>query len=134
MIATASPQHADRLRRLGATDVIDSHASHWARNLDGGFDGALAAAKGTASAAMTLLRDGGRLCSITSDAPAEERGIRSANLYVQPDADQLEHLASLAAAGRIELDRRLTTLDDGPATAARVAAGQAGGAKYILTP
>jgi hypothetical protein len=70
------------------------------------------------------LRDGGRLCSITSDAPAEERGIRTANLYLRPEGGQLAHLASLAAGGRIELDRFVTTLDEGPSVAARVAAGQ----------
>ena len=47
---------------------------------------------------------------------------------------QLAHLASLAAGGRIELDRFVTTLDEGPSIAARVAAGQAGGTKYVLTP
>jgi NADPH:quinone reductase-like Zn-dependent oxidoreductase len=112
VIATAAPRHVDRLRHPGAAEVIDSHTPNWVQNVDGGFDAILAAAKGTASAAIALLRDGGRLCSITSDAPAEERGIRTANLYVRPEAGQLAHLASLAAGGRIELDRFVTTLDE----------------------
>jgi NADPH:quinone reductase-like Zn-dependent oxidoreductase len=134
VVATAAPRHADRLRQLGAADVVDSHANSWAQHVDDRFDAVLVAAKGTASAAIALLRDGGRLCSITSDAPAGERGIQSANLYVQPDAEGLKSVVGLAAAGRIELDRHVAPLADGPSVAARVADGHAGGTKYVLTP
>lgn len=132
--ATAAPRHADRLRRLGATQVIDSHRGDWVQGVLGGFDAVLVAAKRTAAAALTLLRDGGRLCSITSDAPSEVRGIRSTNLYVRADAGQLGRLASLAANGHVQLNAYTTALDEGPSTAERVAAGQASGTKYVLTP
>jgi hypothetical protein len=99
VVATAGPAHADRLRGFGATEVIDSHTDGWAHDTGHRFDAVLIAARGTADAAMTLLDDGGRLCSITSDAPAPERGITSTNHYVRSDAGQLAHLAALAAVG-----------------------------------
>lgn len=132
--ATAAARHTDRLRRLGAQRVIDSHAPDWADHLDRGFDAVLVAVGGTAAAAMTVLRSGGRLCSITSDAPAGARGIDSANLYVRPDAGQLHQLATDAADGRLTLDVEPVRLEDAPPIAQRVTAGRSGGTKYVLSP
>ena len=84
--ATASASAADRLLGLGAAEIIDYHDPNWPAKVRGGFDAALIIAAGTADAALPLVRDGGRLCSLTSDAPAEERGITSSNLYVGPTA------------------------------------------------
>jgi NADPH:quinone reductase-like Zn-dependent oxidoreductase len=132
--ATAASRHADRLRALGAAQVVDSHASDWAARLERGFDAVLVAVMGTAAAAMSLLRDGGRLCSITSDAPSGERDIGSSNLYVRPDAGQLRQLGALAAEDRLILDTRAVRLDDAPPVAQQVTAGHAGGTKFVLTP
>src|SRR3954454_19680347 len=106
VVATAAARHAERLRALGAEQVVDSHAPDWAAHLTEGFDAVLVAAMGTAAAAVSALRDGGRLCSITSDAPTGERDITSTNLYVRPDAGQLRRLAAEAAEGRLMLDTR----------------------------
>jgi hypothetical protein len=81
---------------LGAA-VVDYHRPDWPEQAGGPFDAALIAASGTAQAAIRLVRDDGRLCSLTSDAPPPERGIRSSNLYVTPNSAQLEELAKLAA-------------------------------------
>ncbi|MFB8183236.1 zinc-binding dehydrogenase [Streptomyces sp. NPDC055966] len=80
------------------------------------------------------MRDGGRLCSLTSDAPAEERGITSWDLYVEPNAAQLVQLAERAAAGTLKLAPELLPLSEGPAAFARVVTGRAGGKKIVLTP
>ena len=82
---------------------------------------------------MTLVRDGGRLCSITSDAPSTVRGIESTDLYVRPDADQLTYLVDRCVEGRMELDVSSVALEDGPSVAQRVIAGQSGGRKYVLS-
>jgi hypothetical protein len=89
---------------------------------------------GTAAAAVSVLRDGGRLCSITSDAPVGERDIVSTNLYVRPDAGQLRRLAAEAAEGRLTLDARAVRLQDAPPIAQQVTAGGSGTRKYVLTP
>src|SRR5204862_6126423 len=100
----------------------------------GGFDGALIAATGTAGTALPLVRDGGRLCSLTSDAHAEERGITSTNLYVRPDAAQLARLAEQVNEGTLKLAPEPHPLQEGPAAFTRVAAGRAGGRKILLIP
>jgi hypothetical protein len=79
------------------------------------------------------VHDGGRLCSITSDAQPSVRGIESTDMYVRPDAGQLSYLAELCATGRLELDTSQVDLEAGPSVVQQVAAGQSGGRKYVLT-
>jgi NADPH:quinone reductase-like Zn-dependent oxidoreductase len=132
IVATAAARRVQRLVGFGAAQVIDSHEADWAERVEGEFDAALVAVRGTSAAAMTLVRDGGRLCSITSDAPSTVRGIESTDLYVRPDADQLTYLVDRCAEGRVELDVSSVALADGPSVAERVIAGQSGGRKYVL--
>jgi NADPH:quinone reductase-like Zn-dependent oxidoreductase len=132
--ATASASASDRLRGLGAAQVVDYHDPHWPDQVHGRFDGALTAASGTAAAALPLVRDGGRLCSLTSDAPPPQRGITSTNLYVRPDAAQLADLAQRLGEGRLQLMPEPLPLREGPAAFTRVAAGRTGGRKIVLIP
>ena len=134
VVATAAARHADRLRALGAEQIVDSHAADWTDHLTRGFDAVLVAVTGTAAAAMSLLRDGGRLCSITSDAPPGERNITSTNLYVRPDGGQLRRLAVEAAEGRLTLDTRAVRLQAAPPIAQQVTTGHSGGHKYVIRP
>ena len=134
VVATAAARHVERLRGLGAEQIVDSHAADWAVHLTRDFDAVLIAALGTAAAAMSLLRDGGRLCSITSDAPEGERDIVSTDLYVRPDAGQLSRLAVEAAEGRLTLDTRAVRLQDAPPIAQQVTTTGSGTTKYVLTP
>jgi NADPH:quinone reductase-like Zn-dependent oxidoreductase len=134
VVATAAARHASRLHQLGTEQVIDSHSHGWAERLGRRVDAALVAAGGTAVAAMTAVRDGGRLCSITSDAPPGARGIDSSDLYVRPDGDQLYQLAADAAHGHFTYPAQPVRLEDAPAIAQRVTAGQSGGIKYVVTP
>ncbi|MFD8394962.1 zinc-binding dehydrogenase [Streptomyces sp. NPDC059680] len=130
--ATASAA-AERLLGLGAREVVDYHDPNWSAKVLGGFDVALIIASSTADAALPLVRHGGRLCSLTSDAPPEERGITSWDLYVEPNAAQLVQLAEQAAAGTLKLAPEPLPLSEGPAAFARVVTGRAGGKKIVLT-
>jgi len=132
VVAGAGPSHADRLRALGADEVIDTHVIGWARQVDGRFDAVLNAVIGSSDAAVTLVVDGGRLTSITSDAPDSVRGISTNNLYVQPDGHALAELAALAASGELHLDVQTTPIKDGVAVADQVGAGRSGGVKHVL--
>jgi NADPH:quinone reductase-like Zn-dependent oxidoreductase len=132
--ATASASATDRLRGLGAAQVVDYHDPNWPDHLHGRFDAALTAATDTAAAALPLVRDGGRLCSLTSDAPPPQRGITSTNLYVRPDAAQLARLAQQLSDGTLRLAPEPLPLRDGPAAFNRVAAGRACGRKIVLVP
>src|SRR5262249_34065548 len=113
--ATASASPPARLRRLGAAQVAAYHDLNWPDQVHGRFDGALPAAAGTAAAALPLVRDGGRLCSLTSDAPPPQRAITSTNLYVRPDAAQLARLAERLGEGRVQLMPEPLPLHEGPA-------------------
>jgi NADPH:quinone reductase-like Zn-dependent oxidoreductase len=131
---TASASATDRLRDLGAAWVVDYHDPDWPDQVRGPFDGALTAATGTATDALPLVGDGGRLCSLTSDAPAGERSITSTNLYVQPNAAQLARLAEQLGEGELRLVPEPLPLREGPTVFARAAAGRTGGRKFVLVP
>ena len=81
---------------------------------------------------MELLVDGGRLTSITSDAPAPVRGIATSDLYVQPDGRALGELAALAAAGDLRLEVETTPVGGALAIAEQVASGRSRGVKHVL--
>lgn len=132
--ATASPSAAERLREFGAAEVVDYHDPAWPDRVQAGFDAALVAAPGTAALALPLVRDGGQLCSLTSDAPDPERGITSTDLYVRPDAAQLTQLTTGLAQGLLRLTPEPLPLAEGPAAFDRVTAGRTAGRKLVLVP
>jgi NADPH:quinone reductase-like Zn-dependent oxidoreductase len=108
VIATASPANHERLGRLGAAHVLDYHEADWpdqARELagDGGVTAAANAVSDGSADAIRAVRDGGRLVTITDDSPAEQRGISSTSLIVEPNGPQLDSLAELLGAGKLEV-------------------------------
>ena len=132
--ATASPSSTPRLRRLGAETVIDYHDPHGLEHADGPFDAAVVAAVGTAAAALRVVRDGGRLCSLTSDAPPAQRDITTSSLYVRPDGQELARLADTLTDGTLEVQPEVLPLQDGGAALTRVLAGRTRGRKLVLCP
>jgi NADPH:quinone reductase-like Zn-dependent oxidoreductase len=105
-IVTAGPSSRDRVARIGATSVLDYHDPGWPQRvveLTGGrgVDAAANVATGSASQALAAVRDGGRLATITSDAPAPVRDIRIDSVYVRPDGAQLELACEALAAGQL---------------------------------
>jgi NADPH:quinone reductase-like Zn-dependent oxidoreductase len=136
-IATASPANHDRLRGLGAREVIDYHDADWpeeVRAITGGsgVDAAVNAARGQAAATIRAVRDRGKLATITSGPPDEQRGITIADVYVRPDGPQLQKLADLCAAGSLHIDVAATFNLAGAADAlAHAVTGDAGGAIAI---
>src|SRR3954449_6643944 len=104
--ATASSTSHARLQRLGAAHVVDHHDPEWADAAAAtlgadGFDAGVNAVPGGAASAVRLVRDGGRLTTITEDPPAAERQITITSLYVRPDGSQLRALVELVDAGRL---------------------------------
>jgi NADPH:quinone reductase-like Zn-dependent oxidoreductase len=131
---TAGRAHAGRLRELGVSASADHHDPRWTTELAGGYDAALVAAPDTAAEAMGLVRDGGLLCSLTSDAPPPRRDVASTNLYVRPDREQLAALAEEVVAGRLRLSTESLPLEEGPEALRRAVTGRAGGRKLVLVP
>jgi NADPH:quinone reductase-like Zn-dependent oxidoreductase len=99
-----------------------------------GAAAAASAAPGGAASAILAVADGGRLATITSDPPAEQRGISVSSVYVHPDGRQLRDLATRFGDGRLEIPVGASyRLADAARALARVTAGHAGGA-VVLTP
>ena len=131
--ATASAHHHDLLTRLGARQVVDYHQPDWSAAVEGSFDAALIAAPQTGAAAIALVRDGGRLLTLTSDAPESEREIESGNFYVEPNGTQLELLAELVAAGQLVLNAEPLGLQEALAAFEGVSTSSTGGRKFVVT-
>jgi NADPH:quinone reductase-like Zn-dependent oxidoreductase len=134
VIATASPANHERLSRLGASHLLDYHDPGWpegARALGGasGVSAAANAAPGGSADAIRAVRDGGRLATITSDPPNEERGIAISSVIVRADGPMLEAMAELLAAGKLDISVAATyPLEDAASALARAVGGGGGGA------
>ena len=137
--ATAGPSSRRRVSALGACHVIDYHDQDWPEQVHAITDGhgvaaAASAAPGGAASAIRAVADGGRLATITSDPPAEERGITVINVYVRPDGRQLRDLAARLGGGQLEIPVAAShRLADAARALAQVTGGHAGGA-VVLTP
>jgi len=108
VVATAGPHSRAPLAALGAHHVIDYHEQDWPDRVlaitDGsGVAAAANAAPDGAGYAIRAVHDGGRLATITSDPPEQERGITVSSVYVRPDGGQLDALGRLLAAGQLEI-------------------------------
>jgi NADPH:quinone reductase-like Zn-dependent oxidoreductase len=138
VLATASPRSADRVRGNGAREVLDYRDPLWpqqARALAKDSIQAVAnAAPGGAAAAMTALADGGRLATITPDAPASTRGITVNAVYVRSDGAQLDRLTALLASGRLRMPTpRACSLDQAGSALAHIVAGHEPSGVVITT-
>jgi NADPH:quinone reductase-like Zn-dependent oxidoreductase len=106
VIATASAKKAERIREYGASEVLDYHGDWPAlvREITGGgASKAVNAAPGQAATTLKAVADGGRLATITTDPPRQERGITVSDVYVRPDGRQLSALAELLAHGTLSV-------------------------------
>jgi NADPH:quinone reductase-like Zn-dependent oxidoreductase len=134
VIATAGQASQERVSALGAHHVIDYHDRDWldqVRAITGGrgVPAAVNAVPGYAADAIRAVSDNGRLATITSDPPTDERGITVSNVYVRPDGSQLRKLAKQFADGKLAIPIASTyPLADAAAALARTISGQAGGA------
>jgi NADPH:quinone reductase-like Zn-dependent oxidoreductase len=137
VIATAGPEAATRVSAAGAAHVLDRRAPDWpgqVRRLTAGHGADLAvnAAPGGAADAITAVRDGGRLVTITSDPPPADRGIEVRQVYVAPDGTRLARLGESLAAGTIRVTVGAAyPLDEAERALARVRRGSGGQAVVL---
>ncbi|GAB3660748.1 hypothetical protein GCM10027596_19890 [Nocardioides korecus] len=136
LIDAASPRHADRVRRLGADEVVDHTSTSLPEAVTGPVDVVLDLAP-TDSATLTalagLVRPGGVLVNtVVAVEPPSVEGVRGANVFVRSDADQLTHLVALVDSGdlRVEVADRVP-LADLAVVHARADAGTLGGKTVV---
>jgi NADPH:quinone reductase-like Zn-dependent oxidoreductase len=133
VVATAGPASHEELRRVGAERVLDYHDAGWTREArETGVDAAVNAAPGQADAAIGVVRDGGRLATITSDPPSERRSIQVSNVYVRPDGRQLQSAVDLWSAGSLSVEVGWTFGLDDAARALETAVHGGGGRAVVL--
>src|ERR1700722_4511964 len=138
VIATAGPSSRQRVSALGARHVVDYHDQDWPEHVRAVTDGhgaaaAASAAPGGAASSIRAVADGGRLATITSDPPAEQRGIAVHSVYVRPDGRQLRDLATRFGDGQLETPVAASYhLADAARALARVTGGHAGGAIVLM--
>jgi NADPH:quinone reductase-like Zn-dependent oxidoreductase len=137
VIATAGTGAAARVTAAGAAHFLDRRAPDWpdqVRRLTAGrgVDLAVNAAPAGAADAITAVRDGGRLVTITSDPPAADRGIEVRQIFVAPDGTRLARLGELLAAGTIRVTVGAAyRLDEAERALARVRRGSGGQAVVL---
>jgi len=139
VIGTAGPLSQPRVTALGARHVVDYHDHDWpeqvrALTANRGVDVAASAVPGGAARAIEAVADGGRLATITSDPPGQQRGITVANVYIRPDGSQLRELATRFADGQLPVPVAASyPLAAAAQALAQVTGGHAAGA-IVLTP
>jgi NADPH:quinone reductase-like Zn-dependent oxidoreductase len=140
VIATAGPQSSQRVKALGAEQVIDHTTADVTASVTEPVDVVLNLAPvepAQLSALVALIRDGGTLVNTTVWMPApsdEKRGVRGIDLFVRSDARQLAGLVALVDAGRLRIDiAERVPLADLPALHARAATGALPSGKITVT-
>jgi NADPH:quinone reductase-like Zn-dependent oxidoreductase len=107
VVATGRPRDADRLRALGAAEVVD-HTSAPPADLVSGVDALVDLVGDTAAftAALAAVRPGGRAFTTTFAADAAAlaaRGISGGNFEVRGTPEALTRVAELVSSGRLEV-------------------------------
>ena len=139
VLATAGPRSHERVTALGAHQVFDYHDENWPERVlaiteRSGVSAAVNAAPGGAADAIRAVADGGRLATITSDPPAEDRGITVSSIYVRADGHQLRRLVQLLANRQLEISVAISYgLGDAAEALSTAVSGRPGGA-VALTP
>jgi NADPH:quinone reductase-like Zn-dependent oxidoreductase len=139
VIATAGPASQQRVAALGARHIIDYHDQDWpdqVRAITGRHGAATAAnaAPGGAASAIRAVADGGRLATITSNPPSQQRGITVSSIYVRADGNQLRNLAQQFGDRQLQIPVAASyRLTDAARALAQATGGHAAGA-IALTP
>jgi NADPH:quinone reductase-like Zn-dependent oxidoreductase len=140
VIATASPRSRDSVQAAGADEIIDHTSSTVLDSVTEPVDVLLNLAPISLdefAALVALVRDGGIVVSTAAwmTTPGDEqRGVRTAGVFVRADVDQLAQLVSLVNSGELTVDvAQRISLSELPAIHVKAAAGDLHG-KVVAIP
>ncbi|WP_188511567.1 NADP-dependent oxidoreductase [Conyzicola nivalis] len=140
VIATASPRSHDSVAAAGADEVIDHTSSTVLDSVAEQVDVLLNLAPISPedfTALVPLVRDGGIVVATTAwmTTPGDDtRGVRTAGVFVQADANELTQLVSLVDSGELTVDvAQRVSLSDLPSIHAKAADGDVHG-KVVAVP
>ena len=107
--ASASSKNHDYMQSLGAEKTVDYKDPDWISQVkdwaSGGVDAALAIQPGTGIGCLDVVKDSGKVVTVSGDQLSTARGIHVAQVLVSPETKKaLAHLASEVAAGRIHVE------------------------------
>lgn len=110
--ASASSKNHQYMASLGAVKTFDYRDLDWRDQvkcwMPGGVDAALAIQPDTAIDCLRLVKDGGKVVTVSGDRVPPERGIEATQVMVGPETkNALAHLAAEVASGtiRVEVER-----------------------------
>lgn len=107
--ASASSRNHDYMRSLGVDKSVDYHDSDWTDQIrtwiPGGVDAALAIQPGTGADCLRVVRDGGKVVTVSGDQVSAERGVVVAQVKLDRDTrPALAQLASDVASGLVHIE------------------------------
>jgi NADPH:quinone reductase-like Zn-dependent oxidoreductase len=106
--ASASTTNHEYMTSLGAEQAVDYRDAHWVQHvldwMPQGVDAALAIQPGTGTASLPVVRNGGKIVTISGDQVIPERGIQVEQITHHPETRQeISQLAADVAAGRMRV-------------------------------
>jgi NADPH:quinone reductase-like Zn-dependent oxidoreductase len=102
IIATAPTKNLALVKQLGANEVIDYKTTHFqdvVHDIDVVFD---TVGGQTRDLSWSVLKPGGRLITIASDAPTDDPRLTNSFFIVEPNQQQLIEVAKLLVAGELK--------------------------------
>lgn len=108
VIGSASAPNHDYLLSLGAEAAVDYREVGWPDDVlawaPGGVDAALAIQPGTGASSRQVVRDGGRVITVSGDQEAPDRGVTvEPFVHRQDTGGEMDALVDDITAGRIRL-------------------------------
>ena len=144
VIAAARPGSADRLRALGAREIVDASAADLvervrevhSEKLDGVLD--MVSDRFRFGRLAALVRPGGRAATtvfVADPQAARSGGVLAVNVDLQPSSELLDRLAQEVVARhlRVPVEHRIP-LSEAPAALAESRSGRASGKTVIVIP
>lgn len=137
IVASASKRNHEYMISLGATKVVDYHDSDWIKQvldwMPGGVDAAIAIPPNTSASSMKVLKDDGKIISVSGDQIKTERNVQAISLpYTMDVKEELLDIINKISAQKIKLTiEKVYDFEEGLAALKKVQTRRARGKSVI---